>query len=148
MNSSSPAPPPAAAPTSVIGPLRVLIVEDHAPTRAAIALLLEHEFPRRVVIGTASDGDAALRAVVDSAPQVVVLDLDLDGKDGLELMPAINREPGIAVIVLTSSDDPLARPRAFAAGAKNFISKLSPAQELISAILAVRPELADIVPLS
>lgn len=147
MDPSSLAPLPAAAP-SAIGPLRVLIVEDHAPTRAAIALLLEHEFPRMVVIGTASDGDAALRAVVDSAPEVVVLDLDLNGKDGLELMPAINREPGIAVIILTSSDDPMARPRALAAGAKNFISKLSPAQELISAILAVRPELAGIGPLS
>ena len=135
-----------AAPSPTIAPLRVLIVEDHAPTRAAIALLLEHEFPRMVVIGTAADGVAALRAVIESAPEVIVLDLDLDGKDSLELMPMINHD--IAVIILTSSDDLTARPRAFAAGATAFVSKLSPAQELISAILAVRPGLADIGVLS
>ena len=144
MNSHPPL--PVSAPNPVIGPLRVLIVEDHAPTRAAIALLLEHEFPRMVVIGTAGDSDAALRAVLDEAPEVVVLDLDLAGKDGLELIPAISRD--IAVIILTSSDDLMARPRALAAGATAFVSKLSPAQELISAILAVRPGLADIGALS
>jgi len=137
---------PVAASSHAIAPLRVLIVEDHAPTRTAIALLLEREFPRMVVIGTACDGAAALRAVVESAPEVVVLDLDLDGKDGLELIPAISRD--IAVIILTSSDDLMARPRALAAGATAFVSKLSPAQELISAILAVRPGLADIGALS
>ena len=137
---------PVVAPSLAIAPLRVLIVEDHAPTRTAIALLLEREFPRMVVIGTAADGVTALRAVIDGAPEVVVLDLDLDGKDGLELIPAINRD--IAVIILTSSDDLTARPRALAAGATAFVSKLSPAQELISAILAVRPGLADIGALS
>ena len=140
--------PPSALPRPIAAPLRVLIVEDHAPTRAAIAMLLEREFPRMVVIGTASNGDAALRAVVDDSPEVVVLDLDLGGENGLDLLPAIHGTPGIAVIILTSSDDLMARPRAFAAGATNFISKLSPAQELISAILAVRPELADTVVLS
>ena len=137
---------PVVAPSLAIAPMRVLIVEDHAPTRTAIALLLEREFPRMVVIGTAADGVTALRAVIDGAPEVVVLDLDLDGKDGLELIPAINRD--IAVIILTSSDDLTARPRALAAGATAFVSKLSPAQELISAILAVRPGLADIGALS
>ena len=134
-------PPSPAAPKSAIKPLRVLIVEDHAPTRAAIAWLLEQEFPQRVVIGTASDGDAALRAVVEAPPEVVVLDLDLGGKSSLDLIPAISRD--IAVIILTASDDLMARPRTLAAGAAAFVSKLSPAQELISAILAVRPELAD-----
>ena len=141
MNSSLPPSPALSAPKSAIRPLRVLIVEDHAPTREAVAWLLEQEFPRIVVIGTASDGDAALRCVIDDAPEVIVLDLDLGGKSGLDLIPAIGHD--IAVIILTSSDDLMARPRTLAAGATAFVSKLSPAQELISAILAVRPELAD-----
>ena len=141
MNSSLPPLPARATPKSAMRPLRVLIVEDHAPTRAAIAWLLEQEFAQNVVIGTASDGDAALRAVVEVPPEVVVLDLDLGGKSGLDLIPAIGRD--IAVIILTASDDLMARPLTLAAGAAAFVSKLSPAQELISAIRAVRPELAD-----
>lgn len=85
----NPSPLPVVAPSLAIAPLRMLIVEDHAPTRTAIALLLEREFPRMVVIGTAV---TALRrfAPLSMAPrEVVVLDLDLDGKGGLELIPAI-----------------------------------------------------------
>lgn len=141
MNSSFRPQPARAVPKPASRPLRVLIVEDHAPTRAAIALLLEQEFAQRVVIDSASDGDAALRAVVEEPPEVIVLDLDLGGKSGLDLIPTIGRD--IAIIILTASDDLMARPLTLAAGAAAFVSKLSPAQELISAIRAVRPELAD-----
>lgn len=131
-----------------VSPRRVLIVDDHAPTRAAIASLLEEEFSLISVIGTASNGDAALRIVDAAAPDVVVLDLDLGGEYGLDLMPAIKSHKGVSVIILTSSDDPAEQARSFAAGATAFVNKFSPAGELISAILTIRPELVDIGGLS
>lgn len=126
-------------PAAVAGVRRVLIVDDHASTVAAIKALLEREYPRIEVVGAASDGSTALRMIGETVPDVVVLDLNLGDEYGLDLMPAISRHPGIAVIILTASDDPLERVRALAAGAAAFISKLSPVEELIAAILAARP---------
>ena len=127
-----------AAPLPIRKPRRVLIVDDHVPTLAAVTSLLEREYPRIEVIGAASNGDAALRLVREAQPDVVVLDLDLGNEYGLDLMPAIGGCQGAAVVILTSSDDPLERTRALAAGAAAFVSKLSPAVELIAAILAAR----------
>jgi DNA-binding NarL/FixJ family response regulator len=128
--------PVVAAQAALARPLRVLVVDDHAPTLAAIADLLEREYPRLEVVGIASDGAAALRVIGDAEPDVVVLDLDLGGEYGLDLMPAIRRHPGIVVVILTASDDPIERSRALRAGAVAFISKLAPVGELISTILA------------
>ena len=141
MNSSLPPSPTVDSSEPASRPLRVLIVDDHAPTRIAIALLLEQEFAQRVVVGTACDGEAARRAVAEAPPDIIILDLDLNGQSGLDLIPTLSRT--VTVIILTSSDDPLACPRTLAAGATAFVSKLSLAQELIEAILAVRPELGD-----
>lgn len=121
----------------------MLIVDDHARTRGAVAALLQEEYPRIDVVGTAGDGNTALRQLRDAAPHVVLLDLDLGDEHGLDLMPAISRHPGVAVVILSSSDDPLERIRALGAGAVAFVSKLSPAADLIAAILAVRPSWID-----
>lgn len=131
--------PPIAAPVSAVKTRRVLIVDDHARTLAAVAALLQQEYPRIDVVGTASDGNMALQIIRDAVPNVVVLDLELGDEHGLDLMPAIARFPGVEVIVLSSSDDPLARAQALDAGALAFISKFSPAEELIAAILALCP---------
>jgi len=124
---------------TVAGPRRVLIVDDHAPTLAAVMALLEREYPRIEVVGAASNGDAALRVIGNASPDVVVLDLDLGDEYGLNLLPAISTRRGVAVVILSASDDPLERTRALAAGAASFVSKFSPAGELIAAILAARP---------
>lgn len=120
-------------------PRRILLVDDHAPTLAAIGALLEREYPLVSVIGKASNGAEALRILGEAVPDVVVLDLDLGDEYGLDLMPQITRHPGVAVVIMTSSDDPLERSRALAAGAFAFVSKFSPADELIAAIQAAQP---------
>lgn len=128
------------APVSVARTRRVLIVDDHARTLAAVAAVLQQEYPRIDVIGTAGNCHAALRNLHNAPPDVVVLDLDLGEEDGLDLMPAIDRHPGIEVIILSASDDPEEAIRALGAGALAFISKFSPVEELIAAIVATRPE--------
>jgi two-component system, NarL family, nitrate/nitrite response regulator NarL len=128
--------PVVAARAAIARPLRVLVVDDHIATLTALADLLEREYPRLEVVGVARDGAGTLRAVRDAQPDVVVLDLDLGGEYGLDLLPAIRRHPGIAVVILTASDDPRERNRALAAGAAAFVSKLSPVGELIAAVVA------------
>lgn len=130
------------------GTRHVLLVDDHAPTLLALATLLESEKPTIEVVGTARDRADALRLVRDVAPDVVVLDLDLNGENGLELVPLLVLEYGVSVIILTSSDDPLKKKQGFSAGAIAFISKFSPAEELIAAIHAALPGVVDMGGLS
>ena len=65
----------------------VLIVDDHAPFRSAVRLLLERGGFR--VVGEAGDGDAALVAVRRLAPEVVLLDVQLPGEDGFAICERI-----------------------------------------------------------
>lgn len=130
------------------GTRHVLVVDDHAPTLEAIAALLELEQPDIEVVGTARDSAGALRLAHDASPDVVVLDLDLDGEDGLDLIPVLIVQYGATVIILTSSNDPQMKRRGFAAGARAFVSKFAPSAELIHAILAVQPKPAGMGGLS
>ncbi len=125
------------------GTRHVLVVDDHAPTLAAISTLLDFEQPDIEVVGTARNAAGALRLAHDVAPDVVVLDLDLDGENGLELIPTLTLNCGAAVIILTSSNDPQKRRQGFAAGARAFVSKYAPSGELVAAILAVQPKAAE-----
>jgi DNA-binding NarL/FixJ family response regulator len=82
----------------------VLIVDDHAPFRSAVRLLLERGGFR--VVGEAGDGDAALAAVQRLAPEVVLLDVQLPGEDGFaiceRILRAIDVGESAPVVVLTS----------------------------------------------
>ncbi len=83
----------------------VLIVDDHAPFRSAVRVLLERGGFR--VVGEAGDGDAALDAVRRLAPDVVLLDVQLPGEDGFAICERIvgatgNSTEGAPVVVLTS----------------------------------------------
>ena len=131
--------PAAIAPTPLTEGRRVLLVDDHAPTRTAIKALLESLYPCVTVVSTASDSTTALRLISQAVPDIIVLDIQLGDEYGLDLLPAIARQPAIAVIVLSASSDAQDRRRAFAAGAVAYISKYSPAKELVTAILATCP---------
>ena len=82
----------------------VLIVDDHAPFRSAVRLLLERGGFQ--VVGEAGDGDAALAAVRRLAPEVVLLDVQLPGEDGFaiceRILGATDADQRAPVVVLTS----------------------------------------------
>ena len=83
----------------------VLIVDDHAPFRSAVRVLLERGGFR--VVGEAGDGDAALDAVRRLAPNVVLLDIQLPGEDGFAICERILAARSVTadggpVVVLTS----------------------------------------------
>ena len=82
----------------------VLIVDDHAGFRGRARALLCAE--GLVVVGEAEDGDHALTAIDDLHPDVVLLDLNLPGADGIDCAREISRVPGAPRIILMSSRDP------------------------------------------
>ena len=99
-------------------------------------------------VATAETGGEALSHLAGEACDVVVLDLDLAGESGLELIPLLVLKHRVIVIVFTSADDPQTRKRSFSAGAAAFVSKYAPVDELISAIRSARLELVAIGGLS
>ena len=103
----------------------VLIVDDHAAFRAGARLLLEVDGYH--VIGEAADGSAGLRAARELEPDVVLLDVRLPDMDGFAVAEQIaatrNGDARPAIIVTSSSDDPLYPARAADCGAHGFVAK-------------------------
>jgi putative nucleotidyltransferase with HDIG domain len=114
------------------GSTRVLIVDDDAVVRDAIGMVLsEAGFACRSSTGA----EAALEAVKSDAPDLVVSDVKMPGKDGLWLLDRIRRErPDTAVVMLTAYGDTEAAVECLRRGASDYLLKPPKATELVRAI--------------
>jgi DNA-binding NarL/FixJ family response regulator len=112
----------------------VLIVDDHAGFRAMLReLLSRHGFD---VVGEAADGRAAIRAVADLHPAVVVLDIRLPDFDGFEVTRRLLADPPAPGVILVSTRDAADYGRRIAtSGALGFIPKSRLSGDTLSAIL-------------
>ena len=100
----------------------VLIVDDHAAFRAGARALLEAD--GYDVVGEAGDGQAGIDAARDLHPDVVLLDVRLPDMDGFTVAGRLTSSGSdTAVIVTSSSDDPLYPERAQSSGARGFVAK-------------------------
>lgn len=118
-------------------PVRVVVVDDHEIVRAGLAALLGRE-PDIHVVGLLEDADAALRAIDELSPDVAVVDYRLPGMSGVELCERIvSSQPGVAVIMLTTSLEDAVIEGALRAGARAYVYKDVDARELKNAIRAV-----------
>ncbi|CAM3520400.1 response regulator transcription factor [Nocardioides dubius] len=118
-------------------PIGVLIVDDDPLVRGALALMLGGQ-PDLSVIGEAGDGNAALAAVRERRPDVVLMDIRMPGLDGLEATRQLHLQPDPPrVIVLTTFDADDYVVSAVAAGAEGFLVKDTPPAEIVAAIRAV-----------
>ena len=118
-------------------PLRVLVVDDHPMFRAGVTGLLESVADTQVV-GSAGDGEAAVREATLTRPDVILMDLDLPGITGLEAIRRIAKaSPESAVLVLSMLDDDESVLAAMRAGARGYVLKGAGQEELLAAIRAV-----------
>lgn len=113
-------------------PIGVLVIDDQFAVREGVARLIACGSTPLRYVSTAANGIAALDAAARLRPDVVVLDVDLDGEDGLALIPQLALTAG--VLVLTSHGDAGTRARAADLGASAFIEKHQPAADLLGAI--------------
>ena len=118
------------------GPVRVLIVDDHVAIRSGIAKLINAEWPRMRSIGAAGTSQEALTLARTHQPDVVVLDVNLAGDDGLLLIPLLQQLAPCEVIVLTSLSDPRVSAHARRLGAHACLHKTAPASELVDCLIA------------
>ena len=117
--------------------IRVLVVDDHAVVRSGLRRLLDAEEDIETV-GEAPDADRAVFEAIASKPDVVLMDLVMPGKGGIEGMPAVLRAvPDTKVLVLSMQDDPRYVREAFAAGAAGYVLKEAADTEVVQAIRAV-----------
>jgi two-component system, NarL family, invasion response regulator UvrY len=102
--------------------LRVLVVDDHPIVISGCRALLETDPGVEVI--EAQDGASGFAAFFDSKPDVAVIDINLPGHSGLELLRRIvERAPEARLIVFSMNDDPVVAARAIEAGAKGYIAK-------------------------
>lgn len=114
----------------------VLLVDDHAIWRGGVRSMLEDTDYN--VIGEASSGREAVEAVRKLRPKIVLLDIRMAGGDGLDALHAIKQEhPEIAVVMLTTYDNPTFMARAVAGGASGYLLKGVERDELVGALDAV-----------
>ena len=115
--------------------LRVLLVDDHDLFRSGLRTLLEEQGVE--IVGEAASGQDAVRLVRETAPEVVVMDLNMPGMNGVEATRHIGREaPLTRVVVLTISDQDSDVMDAIVAGACGYLLKDASIQDLMQGIRA------------
>ena len=117
--------------------IRVLVVDDHPVVLRGLTALLS-SLPGMEVIGEAADGAAAVREAVVLAPDVVVMDIQMPGMDGVEATRRITAAaPGCAVLVLSMYETDESVRTVLAAGARGYLLKGSGQQDIARALQAV-----------
>ncbi|HSH92641.1 MAG TPA: response regulator transcription factor [Roseimicrobium sp.] len=116
--------------------IRLLVVDDHFVVRSGLVASLSME-PDLEVVAEADGGDAVLDAFRQKRPDVVLMDVRLPGKSGVELTAELMREfPSAQVLMFTTYDGDEDIYRALQAGARSYLLKSSPREELLAAIRA------------
>lgn len=117
--------------------VRVLVAEDHPVYRDGLRAMLGAEADVELV-GEAHDGDQAVRMAAELRPGVVLMDIQLPGRNGIEATRAIcSATPGTAVLVLTMFDDDESVFGAMQAGARGYLLKDARSADLAQAIQTV-----------
>ena len=122
---------------SSAGRIRVMVVDDHPIMRNGLRDTLEAS-GRFEVVGQAEDGEEAVRTVEGLGPEVVVMDVIMPNKDGIDACREIMELlPETRVLMLTASSEEDAVIEAVAAGATAYLQKYSRPEELVEAVLDV-----------
>ncbi len=117
---------------------RVFLADDSGAIRARVAALLgAHDL---AVIGQAATPQGCIDGILSSRPEVVVLDVQLEGGSGLQVLQAVRAaDPAIAFVVFSNNANPAYRKRYLGEGATQFLDKSSDFEQLPAAIQAAVP---------
>ena len=113
--------------------VKVFLVDDSVPIRQRVsALLAGAAFS---VVGQAGTPQASIDGILAARPDVVVLDVQLEGGTGLEVLKAVRQaDPGVAFVVFSNNATPAYRKRYLAEGALSFLDKSTEFNQLVAAV--------------
>jgi two-component system NarL family response regulator len=118
-------------------PIRVLVVDDHALFRRGLQMVLEQE-PDIDVVGEAGDGAEAVERAAETTPDIVLMDVRMPKRGGIDATSAIKETvPSAKIIMLTISDEEADLYDAIKAGAMGYLLKEISIEEVASAIRSV-----------
>ena len=118
-------------------PIRILIADDHPVVRDGLFAILTTQ-PDFTVVGQAASGEEAVHQVEASQPDVILLDLEMPGMDGVAALQHIkSAHPAIQAIVFTAFDTDERILSAIKAGARGYLLKGAPREEIFTAIRVV-----------
>lgn len=124
-------------PTAAPAPINILLVDDHPLVRDGVRARLEAA-PGLRVVAEAGNAAEALAMVEMHAPDIALMDVGLPGTSGVELARQCHeRFPALRIVMLTMHDQPQVVVEAFRVGARGYVLKDSPAQEIVAAIETV-----------
>src|ERR1700691_2648046 len=113
---------------------RILVVDDHPIVRQGLALLINRE-PDLVVCGEAEEAMGALHVLASARPDVLIVDISLNGPDGLDLLKSIRTtHPTLPVLILSMHDESIYAERALRAGANGYIMKQEATEKVLVAV--------------
>lgn len=121
-------------PEAMIGRIRVLVVDDEPELREMVRRYLEAE---DFAVTEAGDGDAALELMKTTAPDLIVLDVTMPGRDGFEILRELRRTTNVPVIMLTARTEEIDRVIGLTVGADDYITKPFSPREMVARIRAV-----------
>ncbi|HET9287924.1 MAG TPA: response regulator transcription factor [Gaiella sp.] len=117
--------------------IRVLVVDDHAVVRSGLRRIIDAQEDLESV-GEAPNGERAVFEAMQTTPDVVLMDVVMPGKNGIEATRAVLQAvPGTKVLVLSMQDDPRYVREAFDAGASGYVMKEAADDEVVDAVRAV-----------
>lgn len=117
--------------------IRIFIADDHPIVWGGLRQIVSEQDDMQVV-GEVASGDALLAALQQGLPDVVLCDMSMPGRSGIDLIKALKaRWPNLPVLVLSVHDDDMYAVRAIKAGAMGYLSKASSSEQLLEAIRRV-----------
>lgn len=115
-------------------PIKIILIDDHRSVLWGLEKLIESEKPRMKVIGTATNSAEALKLVSSITPDLIMIDLDLNGESGVDIIPKLAQLTPAKILVLTGTRDIALRDRAMLAGARGIVEKSDTAESILKAI--------------
>jgi DNA-binding NarL/FixJ family response regulator len=116
---------------------KVLIVDDHAIVRQGLAELINDQ-EDLVTCGEAESPPQAMKVIAETKPDVAVVDITLNGGDGIELCRQVHEQwPALPILVLSMHDESLYAERVLRAGASGYVMKQEPQETVMAAIRRV-----------
>ncbi len=123
-----------ATPAMEPGKARILVVDDHPIVRQGLSLLIDRQ-PDLIVCGEADDMPAAMKAIEALKPDILILDISLEGPDGIEILKHVRiTHAKLPILILSMHDESIYAERALRAGANGYIMKQEATERVLDAV--------------